>query len=74
METPLHLSVDQRRSLEIGDPVRGQDAGLEFVILRADLFEQIKDFLPHEDDWSAEETRALAARAVDDADSAGPIS
>jgi hypothetical protein len=28
----------------------------------------------HKDDWTTEETRALAARAMQEADSAGPIS
>lgn len=73
METSLPLSVDQRRLLDNGDPVRVHDAGVEFVILRADVYERIKTLVSHDDDWTAEELRVLAARTVEDADSAGPI-
>jgi hypothetical protein len=73
MELAMCLSAEQRRSLEIGEPVRGQVAGLKLVIVREGHFEQIKDLLPDTNGWSAEETRALAARTLNAADFADPI-
>ena len=70
MDTSLPLSIDQRRILENGDPVRMLDGGVEVVILRADVFERIRT---HADDWTAEEIHVLAARTIEDADVAGPI-
>lgn len=67
----MNLSMDQRTSLENGDPVIVQEDGLECVILRADVFKQLKAV--GFDDWTPDEMRAIAERTFEDADSAGPI-
>jgi hypothetical protein len=73
MELQVHLSGEQLQSLQNGDSVQIEDAGLKCVILRADVFEKIKALVFDEADLSDDELRALAARAAQDADTAGPI-
>jgi hypothetical protein len=68
----MNLSSDQLRSLEHGDPVRVNEAGIDCILVRADVFDQIKRALSF-DEWSDDEMRAIAERTFDDADSAGPI-
>ena len=72
MANDLHLSPDQLQSLQHGDAVLVREAGIECVLVRADIFERIKAGLSN-DDWTHDEMRALAERSLDDADSAGPI-
>jgi hypothetical protein len=72
MENEMHLSPDQLQSLQHGDPIRVREAGIECVLVRADIFERIKR-ARLDDDWTPEEMRALAERSLDDADAAGPI-
>jgi hypothetical protein len=67
----MNLSIDQRSSLVKGEPVRVEENGLECVIVRADVFEQISNH--GTDAWTPEEMRLLAMRTFEDADSAGPI-
>ena len=74
MELQVHLTGEQFKSLEKGESVQIEEGGLKCVILRADVFEKIKTSMPDDDDWSIDELRALAARTVYEADSAGPIS
>jgi hypothetical protein len=72
MENDMHLSPDQLRSLQHGDAIHVCEAGIECVLVRADIFERIKA-ARSDDEWTPEEMRALAERSLDDADAAGPI-
>jgi hypothetical protein len=72
MDNDTHLSPDQLQSLQRGDAIHVQEAGIECVLVRADIFERIKAAI-NGDDWTSEEMRALAVRSLDDADTAGPI-
>jgi hypothetical protein len=58
------LSDEQRTSVEKGDAVRvmAPDLGKEVVVLRADLYESIKEILREE-----EERRAMAEIAAENA-------
>ena len=38
----MNLSIGQRESLQRGDPIRLAEDGLEFVIVRADVFDLLK--------------------------------
>ena len=59
MENSIHLSPDQLQALQQGDAINVREAGIECVLLRADIFERIKAVVP-EDSWTPEEMRALA--------------
>lgn len=50
-------------------PVRIQEDGLECVLVRSDVF----DDMVKSSDWSDEEIRRMAERALSEADTAGPI-
>jgi hypothetical protein len=72
MEGNMHLSPDQLKSLQHGDPIRLREAGIECVLIRADIYERVQAALAG-DDWTPDEMRALAERTLDDADTCGPI-
>ena len=67
----MNLTVEQKESLNRGEPVSVEESGLQCVIVRADVFERISNLA--DDDWTPEEMRLLAIRAWSDADTAGPI-
>lgn len=71
MNHATNLSTDQIRSLANGDPIPVMEAGLECVLIRADIYDQLKEIVG--DEWTTDELRALAQRTFDDADTAGPI-
>ena len=67
----MNLSSDQFRLLADGNPVRVSEQGLECVVVRSDVYEQLQMAVAEE--WTPDEMRRIAERTFDDADSAGPI-
>jgi hypothetical protein len=60
----MHLTDEQRTAVENGDPVRvtAPDLGGDVVLLRADLYESIKELLREE-----QERRIIARSAMQNA-------
>ena len=69
----MDLSNQQLDAAKGGAAVRFTAGDTEFVIVRADLFEQVTHPPYDDEDWTEDEMRSLAARTFEDADTAGPI-
>jgi hypothetical protein len=67
------LTSEQKSALQGGDPVPCVLNQTECVIVRKDVFERMQHVAYDDGPWTAEEMIALAERAFDDADTAGPI-
>jgi hypothetical protein len=66
------ITSDQIESAKSGREVVLHLEGVDLVLLRRDLLEQLKHDYDH-GDWTDEELHELAARTFEDADDAGPI-
>jgi hypothetical protein len=66
------ITTDQIESAKSGREVSLHLDGVDLVLLRRDLLEQLKHDYDH-GDWTDEELRALAARTFVHADQADPI-
>ena len=64
----MELSTQQLQAIKEGEPVRARAAEIETdcIVLRADVFEQVRHLFI--DDWSEDEMRLVAARAMESAD------
>jgi hypothetical protein len=69
----LELTAEERISLETGEPVPCVVDATDCVVVRKDVFDRVQHVAYDDNEWSAEEMIALAARAFDDADTAGRI-
>jgi hypothetical protein len=69
----LDLTAEQRTALEGGEPVPCVLNQTECVVLRKDVFERFQRVAYDDSEWTPDEMIALAERAFDDADNAGPI-
>jgi hypothetical protein len=69
----LDLTSEQRAALEGGHPVACVLDHTECVVVRKDIFEQMRRVAYDDRELTPEEMIALAERAFDDADTAGPI-
>jgi len=69
----LDLTAEQRTALESGEPVSCVLEATECVVVRKDVFERMQHVAYDDSEWTSEEMTALAERAFDDADTAGPI-
>ena len=70
----LNLTSQERTALESGQPVSCLLESTECVVVRKDVFERMQHVAYDDSEWTPEEMIALAERAFDDADTAGPIS
>lgn len=68
----MQLSTVQLQSLANGEPVRLSESGIECVVVRADVYERLKETIAT-DEWTTEEMLKVAERTFDDADSVDPI-
>ncbi len=69
----LDLTAEQRTALESGEAVPYVLEQTECVVVRKDVFERMQHVAYDDSEWTHEEMVALAERAFDDADTAGPI-
>jgi hypothetical protein len=69
----LDLTAEQRTALASGEPVPCVLNQTECVVLRKDVFERIQRVAYDDSEWTPDEMIALAERAFDGADNAGPI-
>jgi hypothetical protein len=66
------ITTEQIKSAIAGREVSLHLEGVDLVLLRRDVYEHAKHRYD-DSEWTDEELRALAARAFEDADTAGPI-
>ncbi len=69
----MNLTQQQFEQAKNGQPVEIVENGDEFVLIRKDVFEQVKQVLYDDSDLSDEELHAIAAQTLRDLDTAGPI-
>jgi hypothetical protein len=68
----MNLSPEQMRAVESGEPVSIFVGRTEYVLIRKEMYEQVRGVYD-DSELSDNELRAIAARTLDDLDSAGPI-
>jgi hypothetical protein len=64
----MELSLEQIEALRSGECVRLSEEGTDLVVLRADVFDRLRNDLYDDSPWTDEEMDLLAA---EDADSLG---
>ena len=64
----MQLTPEQLSTVRRGESVRLTDEGTDLVVLRADVFDRMRDMLYDDSPWTDEEMDRLAA---EDADSLG---
>ena len=69
----LDLTAQQREALESGEPVACVLDDTQCVVVRKDVFERMQHVAYNDSELTADEMIAMAERAFDDADAAGPI-
>ncbi len=69
----MQLTTDQKRGIERGEAVPVTVGQTECVVIRKDVFDQVKTSLYEDSELTDDELSAIAARTLDDLDSAGPI-
>jgi hypothetical protein len=69
----LELSPDQQSAVASGEPVSCVVSNTECVVVRKDVFERMRHVAYDDSELTREEMIAMAERAFNDADTAGPI-
>ncbi|MEX2174564.1 MAG: hypothetical protein WD872_09390 [Pirellulaceae bacterium] len=69
----MNLTTEQLAAVENGEPVPCVLAHTACVVVRQDVFERMQRVAYDDSELTPEEMIALAERAFDDADTAGPI-
>ncbi len=62
---PMELTKEQLETVRRGKLVRLNDDGTEMVVLRADLFDRLREFPYDDSPWSDDEMDRLAAEDAD---------
>jgi hypothetical protein len=61
----MQLTDDQLKAIRGGESVRVEHGGTELVVLRADLFERLRESAYDTSPWTDEEMDLLAAESAD---------
>jgi hypothetical protein len=61
----MPFTHEQLETVRRGQPVHLNEGGTELVLLRADVFERLRDLLYDDSPWSDEEMDLLAAEDAD---------
>lgn len=69
----LDLTLQQRSAVQSGEAVPCTLDQIECIVVRKDIFERLQQVAYDDSEWTPEEMMAMAQRAFDDADIAGPI-
>ncbi len=64
----MNITKAQRQAAEKGTPVEIEDNGTEFVLIRRDLYDRMKNGNYDEGEWTTEEMMLLASEAAEDLD------
>jgi hypothetical protein len=73
MEEPMTLTKEQERAVESGEAVPVQVGKAECVVIRKDVFERVTAPVYDDGDLTDDELHAIAARTLDDLNTAGQI-
>jgi hypothetical protein len=73
MKETMTLTAEELTAIESGQPVPVLIDRTECVLIRKDVYEKVNGLVYDDSDWSDAELRAVAARTIFDADTAGPI-
>lgn len=60
----MNLTEQQRVAVRNGEAVRVQEEDLECVVVRADVYERVKQLLFDDSDWSDDELRRTLAKSA----------
>ena len=69
----LNLTTQQQNALESGEPVPCVLDQTECIVVRKDVFDRMRHVAYDDSELTSAEMIAMAERAFDDADTAGPI-
>jgi hypothetical protein len=61
----MSFTQEQLEAVRRGQPVRLNEEGTDLVVLRADVFERLRDLLYDDSPWTDEEMDLLAAEDAD---------
>ena len=61
----MHLSDQQKSALRNGEAVRTHDNDLECVVMRADVYDRVKQLLDSNSDWTNDEWRRMLAKLAE---------
>lgn len=70
----MNLPSEKIESAKHGETVRFMEDNVEFVALRADLYDRMKNRPYDDSDWTEDEMEALAEQMFDEIDDPEPIS
>ena len=68
----MRLSEQQKTALRNGEAVRTRDKDLEFVVMRADVYDRVRQLLYSDTDWTDDELRRMLAKSAETNDWNGP--
>lgn len=61
----MNLTKQQRVAVRSGEAVRVQDDDLECVVVRADVYDRVRELLYADTDWTDDELRRAIARSAE---------
>lgn len=61
----MNLTEQQKSAVRDGKAVRIHDEGTECVVVRADMYDRLKDLLHDDNDWAYGEMRRTLGRSVE---------
>ena len=61
----MNLSEQQKTALRNGEAVRTRDEDLECVVMRADVYERVKQLHYVDSDWTDDDLRRMLARSAE---------
>ena len=64
MEHIVKLTDEERNALRCGEAVRIRDNGSEYVLLRADVFDRVRQLLYNDGEWTDGDLRQMLARSA----------
>lgn len=60
----MNLTAPEKLAVRKGEAVRIQEEGLEYVVLRADVYDRLKHLLYDDGEWSDEDLRRILAKSA----------
>lgn len=61
----MNLTKQQKVAVRSGEAVRVQDDDLECVVVRADVYDRVRELLYADTDWTDDELRRAIARSAE---------
>jgi hypothetical protein len=61
----MHLSEEQMTALRNGEAVRTRDNDLECVVMRADIYDRVRQLLYDDSNWTDDDLRRLLAKSAE---------